>query len=153
MYARLCQLNQQMILAAGLLDVNPTAMLLLQPLFLVLSPVGGSAAAHPNQSSFPLLSICDSTAAFSHLRVIPVRGLAVVHRLAMFGAAWSTNKSHQKRIVCESLTAGTHEVYGRTQRKFLLIKLFPPPDSWDPLAISSHGRKCPLVMRKNHSSR
>ena len=30
----------------------------------------------------------------------------------------------------ESLTAGTHEVHGRTQGKFLLIKLFPPPDSW-----------------------
>ena len=27
-----------------------------------------------------LLSICDSTTAFSHLRVVPVRGLAVVHR-------------------------------------------------------------------------
>src|SRR3989337_2265572 len=59
------QLNQQMILVAGPLDVNPTAVLLLQPLFLLLSPVGGSAAAHPNQSSFPLLSICDSIAASS----------------------------------------------------------------------------------------
>ena len=51
----------------------------------------------------------------------------------------------------ESLTAGTHEVHGRTQGKFLLIKLkkmFPPPDSWDPPAVSSHGRKCLLVLRK-----
>ena len=51
----------------------------------------------------------------------------------------------------ESLTAGTHEVHGRTQGKFLLIKLekkFPPPDSWDPLAVSLHGRKFLLVMRK-----
>ena len=48
----------------------------------------------------------------------------------------------------ESLTAGTHEVHGRTQGKFLLIKLFPPPDSQDPPAVSLHGRKCLLVMRK-----
>ena len=52
----------------------------------------------------------------------------------------------------ESLTAGTHEVHGRTQGKFILIKLkkmFPPPDNWDPQAVSSHGRKCLLVLRKN----
>ena len=70
-----------------------------------------------------LLSIYDSTAAFSHIRVVPVWGLAVVHRLAVFGAAWSTNESHRKRTDVESLTAGTHEVHGRTQGKFLLIKL------------------------------
>ena len=46
-----------------------------------------------------LVSIYDSTAASSHLRVVPVRGLAVVHRLAAFGAAWSTNESHRKRTV------------------------------------------------------
>ena len=54
-------------------------------------------------------------------------------------------------LYVESLTAGTHEVHGRTQGKFLLIKLkkmFPPPDSWDPPAVSSHGRKCLLVLRK-----
>ena len=51
----------------------------------------------------------------------------------------------------ESLTAGTHEVHGCTQGKYLIIELkkkFPPPDSWDPPAVSSHGRKCILVMRK-----
>ena len=51
----------------------------------------------------------------------------------------------------ESLTAGTHEVHGRTQGKFLLIKLkkmFPPADSWDPPAVSSHGRKCLLITPK-----
>ncbi len=47
MYARLCQLNQQLILAGGPLDVNPTTVLLLQPLFLLLSPVGGTAAVLP----------------------------------------------------------------------------------------------------------
>ena len=46
-----------------------------------------------------LLSICDSTAAFPHLRVGPIRGLAIVHRLAAFGAAWSTNESRRKRTV------------------------------------------------------
>ena len=46
-----------------------------------------------------LHSICDSTAASSHLWVIPVRGLTVVHRLAALDAAWSTNESHRKRTV------------------------------------------------------
>ena len=53
----------------------------------------------------------------------------------------------------ESLTAGTHEVHGRMQGKFLLIKLkkmFPPHDSWDPPVVSSHGRKCLLVMQKKY---
>ena len=66
-----------------------------------------------------LLSICDSTAAFSHLRVIPVRGLAVVHRLAAFGVAWSTNESHRKRTVRGE------------------------PDGWDPRGPWSHARKVP----------
>ena len=59
-------------------------------------------------------------------------------------------------LYVESLTAGTHKVHGHTQGKFLLIKLkkmFPPPDSWDPPAVSSHRRKCLLVMRKKYSSR
>ena len=53
----------------------------------------------------------------------------------------------------ESLTAGTHEVHGRTQGKFLLIKLkkmFPPPDSSDPLAMSSHARKYLLITHKKN---
>ena len=57
----------------------------------------------------------------------------------------------RRGLYVESLTAGTHEVHGRTQGKFLLIKLkkmFPPPNSWYPPAVSSHGRKCLLVMRK-----
>ena len=66
-----------------------------------------------------LLSICDSTAASSHLRVIPVRGLAVVDRLAAFSASWSTNESHQKRTVRGE------------------------PDGWDPRGPWSHARKVP----------
>ena len=71
----LCQLNQQMILTAGPLDVNPTAVLLLQPLFLLLSPVGGTAAvlprtrisevSHSSPSATPLPRL-------PHLRVVPV---------------------------------------------------------------------------------
>ena len=68
----------------------------------------------------------------------------------------SVRRGQQTRVIgrglyVESLMAGTHEVHGRTQGKFLLIKLkkmFPPPDSWDPPAVSSHGRKCLLVLRK-----
>ena len=66
-----------------------------------------------------LHSICDSTAASSHLRVVPVRGLAVVHRLAALGAAWSTNESHRKRTVRGE------------------------PDGWDPRGPWSHARKVP----------
>ena len=69
-----------MILAAGPLDVNPTAVLLLQPLFLLLSPVGGSAArtrtsqvSHSSPSVTPLPRL-------PHLWVIPVWGLAIIHR-------------------------------------------------------------------------
>ena len=83
MYAGLCQLNQQMILAAGPLDVNPTAVLLLQPLFLLLSPVGGTAVVLPrtrtSQVSHSSLSLTPLPR-LPHLRVIPVWGLAVVHR-------------------------------------------------------------------------
>ena len=72
---RVCQLNQQMILAAGPLDVNPTAVLLLQPLFLLLSPVGGTAAVLPRtrtsevSESFPSVTPLPR---LPHRRVIPV---------------------------------------------------------------------------------
>ena len=109
---------------------------------------------HPNQSSFPLLSVCDSTAACS-----PSLGRSTLgpHRRPP-ALVRSARCGQQTRVIgrglyVESLTAGTHEVHGHTQGKFLLIKLFPPPDSWDPPAVSSHGRKCLLVMRKKHSSR
>ena len=135
MYARLCQLNQQMILAVGPLDVNPTAVLLLQPLFLLLSLVGGTATMLPRTQTSQVFHSSPSATPLSrlpHLLVILVWGLAVAHRLAALGAVCSTNGSHQKRTIRESLTVGTHEVHGRKQGKFLLIKLFPPPDSWDP---------------------
>ena len=72
-----------MILAPGPLDVNPTAVLLLQPLFLLLSPVGGTAVmlsrtrtsqvslSSPSMTPLPHLP---------HLWVVPVWGLTVVHR-------------------------------------------------------------------------
>ena len=56
----------------------------------------------------------------------------------------------------ESLTAGTHEVHGRTQGKFLLIKLkkmFPPPDSWDPRLYLRTEGSASLLCEKNYSSR
>jgi hypothetical protein len=79
-YARLCQLNQQMILEAGPLDVNPTTVLLLQPLFLLLSPVGGSAAGtRTSQVSYSYPSVTPLSR-LPHLRVVPIWGLAVVRR-------------------------------------------------------------------------
>ena len=107
-YTGLCQLNQQVILGAGPLDVNPIAMLLLQPLFLLLSPVGGSAAAHPNQSSFPLLSICDSTALSS-----PSPCCSSLGALGTVWSTWSTTESHRKMNVRERLTVGMRHVHGR----------------------------------------
>ena len=118
-----------------------------------------------------LLSICDSTAAFSHLRVVLVRGLAVVHRLAAFGAVWSTNESHRKRTVRGEPDGWDPRGPWSHARKCLLIKrkiMIPPPDIWDPPkgplyfmkknvtatdssdppAISSHARKCLLITHK-----
>ena len=54
---------------------------------------------HPNKSSFPLLSVCDSTAASCPSQGRSSLGLAVVHRLGALGAAWSTYESHRKRTV------------------------------------------------------
>ena len=83
MYAGLCQLNQQMILAAGPLDVNPIAVLILQPLFLLVSPVGGTAAVLPRTRTSQVSHSSPSATPLPHLphlRVIPVWGLAGVHR-------------------------------------------------------------------------
>ena len=102
MYAGLCQLNQQMILAAGPLDVNPTAVLLLQPMFLLLSTVGGTAAVLPRTRTSEVSHSSPSVTPLPrlpHLRVILVWGLAVVHHLGALGAAWSTYESHRKRTV------------------------------------------------------
>ena len=51
----------------------------------------------------------------------------------------------------ESLTAGTHEVHGRTQGKFLLIKLkkmFPPPNSRDTGCIFARKEVPPCFAKK-----
>ena len=121
MYAGLCQLNQQMILAAGPLDVNPTAVLLLQPLFLLLSPVGGTAAVLPRTRTSPVSHSSASPTPLPrlpHLRVVLVWGLAVVHRpwcarLGMVWSTWSTNEGHRKMTVRERLTVGKHYAHGR----------------------------------------
>ena len=49
----------------------------------------------------------------------------------------------------------TRSMVARKESSSLLSwkKMFPPPDSWDPPAVSSHGRKCLLVLQKNYSSR
>jgi hypothetical protein len=51
-----------------------------------------SQVSHSSPSATPLLRL-------PHLRVIPVWGLAVVHRLGALGAAWSTYESHRKRTL------------------------------------------------------
>ena len=83
MYAGLCQLNQQMILAAGPLDVNPIAVLILQPLFLLVSPVGGTAAVLPRTRTSKVSHSSPSATPLPrlpHLQVVLVWGLAVIHR-------------------------------------------------------------------------
>ena len=111
-------------IALFLVVTPPPARLSLHPLTppVILHRLQPHAATEP-VITLLLLSICDSTAAFSHLRVVPVRDLAFVHRLAA-----SVRRGQQTRVIgrglyVESLTAGTHEVHGRTQGKFLLIKL------------------------------
>ena len=73
-----------------------------------------SQVSHSSPSATPLSRL-------PHLRVIPVWGLAVVHRLGALGAVWSHTRVIERGLYVESLTAGTHEVHGRTQGKFLLI--------------------------------
>ena len=75
MYTRLFQLNQQKILAAGPLDVNPTVVLLLQPLLLLLSPVGGTAAVLPRTRTSELSHSSQSVTPlprFPHLQYVLV---------------------------------------------------------------------------------
>ena len=83
MYVGLCQLNQQIILVDGLLDVNLTVVLLLQPLFLLLSPVGGTRVVLPRTRTSQVSHSSPSTTPLPrlpHLWVVPVGGLAVVHQ-------------------------------------------------------------------------
>ena len=69
-----------------------------------------SQVSHSSRSATPLPRL-------PHLRVVPVWGLASVH---------SVRRGQHTRVIgrglyVESLTAGTHEVHGRTQGNFLLI--------------------------------
>ena len=143
-----------MILAVGPLDVSPTAVLLLQPLFLLLSPMGGTAAV--------LLRTRTSEVSHSSPSATPLPRLPISESFPSGASPSSTaslrsvRRGQQTRVIgrglyVDNVIVGTHEVHGHTQGKFLLIKLkkmFPPPDSWDPPAVSSHGRKYLLVLRK-----
>ena len=101
MYAGLCQLYKQMILVAGALDANPTAVLLLQPLFLLLSPVGGTAAVLPRTRTSEVSHSSPSATPLPrlpHLRVVPVWGLAVVHR-PLVRLARCGQRGQQPRVI------------------------------------------------------
>ena len=121
----------------------------------VLPCMQTSQVSHSSPSATPLPHL-------PHLRVVPVWGLAVVHCLAVLGAAWSTNESHRNRTVRGEpdgwdprgpwsharkvppyeaekkcflpLTAGTHRLYLRTEGSASLLckKTIPPVDRWDP---------------------
>ena len=156
-----------MILAAGPLDVNPTAVLLLQPLFLLLSPVGGTAVLLPRTQTSQVSHSSPSATPLPrlpHLRVVPVWGLAVVHqplvRSARCGQRGQGMASIGRGLYVERLTAGSTAA----ARKFLLITrkiIIPPPDSGDPpdgppyfakktfppLSARTH-RKCLLITHK-----
>ena len=71
-----------------------------------------SQVSHSSPSATPLPRL-------PHLRVVPVWGLAIIHRLAALGAAWSTYESHLKRTV-----------HGE-------------PDGWDRRGPWLHARKVP----------
>ena len=77
---------------------------------------------HPNQLSFPLLSVYDSTAASSLSSGRSSRGPRR-HPPALVRLAWRGQQTRviRRGLYMESLTAGTHEVHGCTQGKFLLI--------------------------------
>ena len=73
-----------------------------------------SQVSHSSPSATPLPRL-------PHLRVVPVWGLAVVHRLGALAWRGQHMRVIERGLYVESLTAGTHEVHGRTQGKFLLI--------------------------------
>jgi len=100
------------------LDVNPTAVLLLQSLIFLL------------QTPKPVP--VEPPAPASRDRVVPFLGLAVVHRLGALGTAssiWSTNDSHQKRTVHREADSWDPRGPWSHARKYLLItqkKYFSP---------------------------
>ena len=71
---------------------------------------------HPDQSSFPLLSVCDSTAASSpspgRSSLGPRRRPPALVRSSRCGQH-GQQTSHRKMTVCERLTVGTHHAHGR----------------------------------------
>ena len=85
-----------------------------------LTPQPTSQRSYSTQRGHPLRWL-------RRLRVVLFLGLALVHRVCTLSAArstWSTNNSHQKRLI-----EGAHI------GKCLLITrkiMIPPPDSWDP---------------------
>ena len=157
MYARLCQLNQQMILAAEPLDVNPTAVLLLQPLFLLVSPVGGTAAVLPRTRASEVSHSSPSATPLPrlpHLWVVPVWEWRFPPDCP-WTHSWNGTRRGQHGqgttsigsvLYVERLTAGSTVA----TRKFLLITwkiIIPPPDNGDP----PDGP--PVFCEKNYSSR
>ena len=102
-----------------------------------------SQVSHSSPSATPLSCL-------PHLQVIPVWGLAVVHRLGALGAAWSTYESHRKRTV-----RGEPDGWDPRGPWWQARKVPPyyalyvdPADRSDPPAISSHARKCLLITHK-----
>ena len=85
-----------------------------------LTPQPTSQCSYSPQCGHPLRLL-------HRLRVVPILGLVLIHRVCALVAArstWPTNNSHRKRL---TLVAHT--------RKCLPITckiMIPPPDSWDP---------------------
>ena len=117
-----------------------------------------SQVSHSSPSATPLPHL-------PHLRVIPVWGLAVVHRLGALGAAWSTYESHRKRTVRGEPDSWDPQGQWWQERKvppyYTLLrglyvgrasvfceKNIPPADRSDPPAISSHARNCLLITHQ-----
>ena len=123
----------------------------------VLSHTPTSQVSHASPSATPLPRL-------PHLRVVPVWGLAVVHRLGALGAVWSTYEIHRKRTVrgepdgWDPRGPWSHArkvppyytlYVDRTWEGLLYFtKNVPPADRSDPPAISSHARKCLLITHK-----
>ena len=151
-----------MILVAGPLDVNPTAVLLLQPLFLLLSLVGGTVAvlpctrtsevSHSSPSATPLPRL-------PHLRVVPVWASSSSTGLGALGtvwSTWSTTESHRKMTVRERLIVGTHHAHGcmhATERgEVNVVKERLPSEVYCKWRVSAGSTaaasKCLLITRK-----
>ena len=104
--------------------------------------------------AIPLLTHIPPLLWLRRLRVIPFLGLAIVPRVGVLGTAWSalsTNNNIRRGMYMERLIVGAHVVHGRTQASTSLLRQKEwntPTDSSHPPAISSHARKCLLIMLK-----